>query len=109
MCVFVFVCVCVCVCVCVRARVFVCVDTTGKMREVADGVTPVNPKFRSGLLALTCSLAWPANTTRDSFFVGNAMLVILFKPRLIVALHLVQILAVCGILQFVCFIPSVLS
>ena len=58
--------------------VSVCVDTTGKMREVADGVTPVNPKFRSGLLALTCSLAWPASTTRDPFFVGNAMLVIFY-------------------------------
>ena len=66
---------CVCVCVCVSVCVSVCVDTTGKMREVADGVTPVNPKFRSGLLALTCSLAWPASTTRDPFFVGNAMLV----------------------------------
>ena len=55
--------------------VFSVCDITGKMTEVPDGQTPVNPKFRSGLLALTCYMAWPAYSDKDYFYIGHSMLV----------------------------------
>ena len=45
------------------------------MTEVPDGLTPVNPKFRSGLLALTCYMAWPAYSDKEFFYIGHSMLV----------------------------------
>ena len=45
----------------------------GKMGEVASGVTPVNPKFRSGLLAMSCALGWSDGPSRDDFYINHAL------------------------------------
>ena len=45
----------------------------GKMGEVASGVTPVNPKFRSGLLAMSCALGWADGPSRDDFYINHAL------------------------------------
>ena len=45
----------------------------GKMDEIASGVTPVNPKFRSGLLAMSCALGWADGPSRDDFYINHAL------------------------------------
>ncbi|KAK7091228.1 hypothetical protein V1264_008942 [Littorina saxatilis] len=46
----------------------------GKTNEIAEGATPVNPKFRSGLMSMTCSLSWTPNNGQDSLYINHALL-----------------------------------
>ncbi|KAL8591780.1 hypothetical protein ACOMHN_032322 [Nucella lapillus] len=45
----------------------------GQMAKVARDATPVNPKFRTGLLSMSCSLSWSDAVHRDSFYVQKAL------------------------------------
>ncbi|XP_076437758.1 uncharacterized protein LOC143276955 [Babylonia areolata] len=45
----------------------------GKMAEVESGVTPVNPKFREGLLSMSCGISWSDYVIRDSFYINKAL------------------------------------
>ncbi|KAK7484360.1 hypothetical protein BaRGS_00024365 [Batillaria attramentaria] len=47
----------------------------GKMRDVPDGETPINPSFRSGLMAMGCGLSWmPHQSHSDEFYINHALL-----------------------------------
>ncbi|KAK7091976.1 uncharacterized protein [Littorina saxatilis] len=45
----------------------------GKMADVASAVTPVNPKFRSGLMAMSCAVWWSDPGVRDDFYIDYAL------------------------------------